>query len=81
MDDMRGYWEQEFISAFEMLKSKLYLPDGYNYGKEKGIENDTRIDMISLKADIERDIRSGEIMDWYRYYTIEIWRLLGIKGS
>lgn len=77
---MKGYWEYEFKNAFEMLKEKMYLPDGYNYGKEKGIENDTLSDMISLKIEIERDIRSGEIVDKYMFYTVRVWGLLGINN-
>ncbi len=79
MNNMNDYWMVEFKNAWVMLNEKLYLPDGYNYGKEKGIENDTLIDMISLKQEIEWDTKHGIIFRKFRFYTVKIWRLLGVE--
>ena len=75
------YWQEQFNDAYEMLKEKLYLPDGYNYGKDKGIENDNFIKMIFVKSCIQVDIRKGIIGEYYKSYAIEIWDLLGIRGG
>ena len=79
MDNMNYYWQAEFKQAWSMLCEKLYLPDGYNYGKEKGIENDILVEMISLKEQIEWDVKKGLIMRKYKKYTIRIWNLLGVN--
>ena len=80
MDDMQEYWQVEFKNAWVMLCEKLYLPDGYNYGKEKGIEHDMLVEMISLKEQIEWDTKKGLIMRKFKYYTIEIYSLLGVES-
>ena len=80
MNNMNDYWMVEFKNAWVMLNEKLYLPDGYNYGKEKGIENDILVEMISLKADIEWDTKHGIIFGKFKYYTVKIYGLLGVEG-
>ncbi len=92
MEDMHRYWQQEFKNAWVMLCEKLYLPDGYNYGKEKGItwrynpdtdeyeEYDVLVEMISLKEQIEWDTKKGLIMRKFKYYTNRIYSLLGVEN-
>ena len=84
---MRDYWRQEFTYAWDMLNEKMYLPDGYNYCKERGLvkydedgnEIDVLTEMISLKEQIEWDVKKGLIFNKFRFYTIKIWNLLGIE--
>ncbi len=80
MDNMNYYWQSEFKNAWVMLCEKLYLPDGYNYGKEKGIESDLLVEMISLKEQIEWDTKKGLIMRKFKYYTNRIYSLLGVES-
>ena len=84
---MKAFWRNEFKNAWSMLCEKLYLVDGYNYGKERGMvqydkdgnEIDSLTEMISLKAEIEKEIKSGNIGNSFQYYTTRIYGLLGIN--
>ena len=88
MDDMQEYWRVEFSNAWVMLCEKLYLPDGYNYGKERGMiqydedgnEIDMLVEMISLKEQIEWDTKKGLIMRKFKFYTVRIYSLLGVEN-
>lgn len=80
MDNMNYYWQSEFKNAWTMLCEKMYKADGYNYGKEKGIESDVLIEMISLKEQIEWDTRKGLIFGKFKYYTNRIYSLLGVES-
>ena len=91
MEDMHQYWQVEFKVAWVVLCEKLYLPDGYNYGRDgRGLNNyyydedarewveiDMFTEMISLKQQIEWDTKHGIIMRKFKHYTIKIWNLLG----
>ena len=76
-------WILEFKNAYNLLKDKLYLADGNGYhiktspGGDPDYEN---IDLISLKCEIDKNIRNFKLEN-YKYWAKRIYRQLRIKEA
>ena len=73
-------WIAEFKNAYNLLEDKLYLADGNGYQVKisNGDPDYENTDLISLKCEIDKNIKNFTIED-YKYWTKRIYRQLGIK--
>ena len=74
-------WQVEFKNAYNLLKDKLYLADGNGYQVKTSSDPDyENIDLISLKCEIDKNIKNFKIED-YKYWSKRIYRQLGIMEA